>query len=291
MESPTLADILPPENLRALAEAWLREDAPSIDVGGALVGNRDVKATLFLKSSAVLAGRPFFEAIFHSLDCKVVWRPDYQEGAYRHVTTDKVSLATVSGPARRLLLGERPALNAFAECCSVATAARSAADVAARVEAWKGCVAGTRKTAPGLRLLQKYAMAVGGMDMHRMDLSGMVMVKDNHSFVSGGVGCAVRNARQLCGFSVKIDAECASVDDAFKAAEAGADVVMLDNFKVEEFVAAVRKFKKRFPNVLVEASGGITLETLEGYMVEGADVISFSVNRYAKAVDVSLKID
>ncbi|CDF40351.1 unnamed protein product [Chondrus crispus] len=289
---PHYEGLLPPSKLRALASSWLLEDAPSFDGGGFVVGDVTTTADIFLKSGAVLAGRAFVDAVFRELDCTVTWASWAVDGAELDAgagSERRLLLGSVRGAARKVLLGERVALNALAECCAVATAARAAARQK-RAAGWGGRVAGTRKTTPGFRLVQKFGMAAGGMDTHRMDLSGMVMLKDNHVRVAGGVGGAVRKARAVVGFSVKIDVECARVEEAFEAAAAGADVVMLDNFGAERFCEAARAVKEKFPAVLVEGSGGITMETLKGYMVEEADVVSFSINRYVKAVDVSMKV-
>lgn len=288
---PFYAGLLPPSKLRALASSWLLEDAPSFDGGGFVVGDVATTADIFLKSGAVLAGRAFVDAVFREVDCTVTWAPCAVDGAELSAGpgAERRLLGSVRGAARKVLLGERVALNALAECCAVATAARAAARQK-REAGWGGRVAGTRKTTPGFRLVQKFGMAAGGMDTHRMDLSGMVMLKDNHVRVAGGVAGAVRKARGVVGFSVKIDVECGNVEEAFEAGAAGADVVMLDNFGAERFREAARAVKEKFPGVLVEGSGGITMETLKGYMVEEADVVSFSINRYVKAVDVSMKV-
>lgn len=196
----------------------------------------------------------------------------------------------MSGPAHLLLHGERVALNAIAECSAVATAAHDAMQIA-RKGGWKGCLAATRKTAPGLRLVQKYGILVGGMDTHRMDLSAMVMIKDNHIMAAGGIDKAVRDVHRVAGFSCKIDVECSNVGDALEACQAGADIVMLDNFEASIVEEAAAEIKKKWPNVLVEVSGGITAETLPKFTSPLVDVISFSINRYARPVDMSLKID
>lgn len=129
------------------------------------------------------------------------------------------------------------------------------------------------------------------MDAHRMDLSSMVMLKDNHIKVCGGITEAVRQVREVVGFSLKVDVECADVEQALEAARAGADVVMLDNFGVERFVQGARTLKEEFgEGVLVEGSGGISARDVGEYMCEWADVLSFSVNRYVEAVDISLKV-
>lgn len=287
---PHLGHLLPPGKLRTLVSSWLSEDVPSLDGGGYVVGETPARADLLLKSPAVLAGRPFVDAVFKELECSVIWEPSASDGAkFVLGRGEKIRIATVTGPARLVLLGERVALNAFAECSAIASAARRASEVAEEL-GWEGSVAGTRKTTPGFRLVQKYGMVVGGMDTHRMDLSSMVMLKDNHIAVAGSIQHAVQKARDAVGFSVKIDVECRSVEEAKEAAGAGADVVMLDNFAPGTFKEAAVEVKREFPHVQVEGSGGITLETIKDYMLPQADVLSFSVNRYVQPVDMSLKI-
>lgn len=289
---PLFDDLLPPPQLHALTLTWLQEDTPAFDPAGYLIGTTPTTAHLLLKSPATLAGRPFVASILsHHLSCAIRWQPGTHDGT-THIpppNAPALQLATITGPARNLLLAERVVLNAYAECSAVATIARKVAHIA-RVKQWKGVVAGTRKTTPGFRLVQKYGMLVGGMDTHRINLSGMVMLKDNHVSLYNGIANAVRAVKAAVGFSVKIDVECADVLQAMEAAGAGADVVMLDNFAPARFVDAARQVKARFPGVLVEGSGGITLKTVAQYMCPHADVLSFSVNRYVTPVDMSIKV-
>ena len=154
----TFAAALPPF-YRDTVAAWLRDDCPSLDVGGLVVGDSETTATLWCKSSGVLAGKPFFDATFEELGCKVAWTVD--EGTAIDASKGKIAVATVTGPARRLLLGERTALNTLSRASGVASAARKCVEVA-RAIGWRGHVAGTRKTTPGFRVVEKYALLVGG---------------------------------------------------------------------------------------------------------------------------------
>lgn len=286
-----LQDLIPPTTLDALITAWLTEDTPTFDHGGHVVGDKQVRAILYQKTSPILlAGTHVFTSIFARLSCRVEWCAEATEGAFLHSTAPKTRLAVVTGAANRVLLGERVALNVLSEMCAIATAAHRAVAIAQQMH-WHGRVAGTRKTTPGFRLLQKYAMIAGGMDAHRMDLSSMVMLKDNHIRATGSITAAVQTARKSAGFSVKIDVECADVEQALEACRAGADVVMLDNFKSDEFASAAERVKDKFPGVVVEGSGGLSFDTLKDYMVPHADVLSFSVQRHAQIVDLSLKVE
>ncbi|CAN9510826.1 unnamed protein product [Ophioblennius macclurei] len=279
---------LPDHALTRLAQEWLAEDTPNLDPAGACVGSAQVTASLLCKSpGAVLAGSPFFTAVFTQVGCTVDWI--YQDGD--RIGPEAVTLtAVVRGPARCLLLGERPALNCLARASGIAT--RCAALMAvAKASGWHGEVAGTRKTTPGFRLVEKYAMLVGGASTHRHDLSGMVMLKDNHVWASGSITQAVHVARSVCGFSRKMEVECSSTEDGLEAAGAGADIVMLDNFLPQDLHAAARTLKERFPSVLVEASGGVTPENLASYLSPQVDLVSLGcITQGCPVSDFSLKV-
>ncbi|KAL4612816.1 hypothetical protein GN956_G22908 [Arapaima gigas] len=287
--APDLSFIIPPQTLRRLAQEWLAEDTPNFDPAGLCVGSREVRANLLCKTpGSVLAGCPFFTAVFTELGCSVEWL--HCEG--HTFGSDAVTkTAVVKGPARCVLLGERPALNCLARTSGIATGCRKLIALAKHA-GWTGQVAGTRKTTPGFRLAEKYAMLVGGVSTHRQDLSGMVMLKDNHIWASGSITQAVRSARSVCGFSSKIEVECGSKEEAAEAAAAGADVVMLDNFTPEGLHAAARSLKQEFPFVLVEGSGGLTPQTLPLYFSPHVDIISLGcITQGCPAVDFSLKIE
>ena len=288
MAAMDFACVMPPYLERTVAD-WLRDDCPSLDVGGLVVGDGVTTATLWCKSSGVLAGKPFFDATFAALgDCVVTWLVD--EGAAIDCAGGKVRAATVVGPARKLLLGERTALNALSRASGVASAAKRAVDVARSV-GWRGTVAGTRKTTPGFRVVEKYALLVGGAGTHRLDLSQMVMLKDNHVWAAGSITTAVTTAKRAAGFSAKIEVECRDVGEALEAAVAGADIVMLDNFDPADLKVAAKAVKAAHPHVLVEASGGITLDTMASYLSPDVDVVSQGALTQGYAcVDFSLKL-
>ena len=167
------------------------------------------------KSRCVLAGVPFFDAVFQQLGCTVEWLA--REG---DVVEPPARVAVVRGPCRRLLLGERTALNCLSRASGVATAARELVALV-RAAGWHGEVAGTRKTTPGFRLVEKYALLVGGASTHRMDLSAMVMLKDNHVWAAGSITAAVRQARAAAGFSTKIEVEARGLGEALEAVSRG----------------------------------------------------------------------
>ncbi|KAN0062009.1 nicotinate-nucleotide diphosphorylase (carboxylating) [Thecaphora frezii] len=300
-QTHSYAHLLPPSWKGKVAE-WLKEDCPSFDWGGYVVGEDQKRATLWCKSEGVLAGVPFFNEVFKQLDCTVKW--NYEEGA-NLTSADgkkiKVAVAEVRGPSRNILLGERVALNTLARCSGIATASRKFLEKA-RQAGFKGIVAGTRKTTPGFRDVEKYGMLVGGVDMHRYDLSSMVMLKDNHIWSTGSVTNAVKAARSVCGFSLRIDVEVQSHAEAVEAIKAGADVIMLDNLEGDELIACANKLKADLGaaqnaggyKFLLESSGGIDIDNVAqgGHVDNAIDIISTSsIHQSTKHVDFSLKID
>ena len=304
MSSPTasLAHLLPP-SWKSVICHWLAEDCPSFDYGGFVVGEAHRTAHLYAKSSGVLAGVPFFDAVFEALSssaskCTVQWH--FAEGADltppQGSNSGKVHVATVHGPARLLLLGERVALNTIARCSGIASASRNFLSLA-RDAGYHGIVAGTRKTTPGFRLVEKYAMLVGGVDAHRYDLSTMVMLKDNHIWSTGSIRSAVQRARAAAGFSLRIDVEVQNEEEARQAIDAGADVIMLDNLSGSALHDVAQRLKETYQNssakFLLESSGGIDLDNVRagGHLTNAIDIISTSsIHQSTKHVDFSLKI-
>jgi len=279
--------LLPP-SWETLVDTWLDEDIPSFDYGGYVVGEKLEKAVLLGKANGMLAGVPFFTRIFERLGCHVEWIK--HEGDHIDIVNGNVHVAYVTGPARKILLGERTALNIVSRCSGIATSAREAKRIADNA-GWTGVVAGTRKTTPGFRIFEKYSLLVGGVDTHRHDLSSMIMLKDNHITSCGNITNAVQRARQVGGFSLKIEVETSSQQDAEEACSAGADIVMLDNFKPDEVKVVARNVKEKFPNVLIEVSGGINHSTLENYFSPHIDILSTSLMiQSVKHIDFSLKI-
>lgn len=265
-----LADLLPP-SWKTSVTAWLAEDTPSMDYAGFVVGEAPRVATLWGKSAGVIAGRPFFDEVFTQCGCTVEWHAE--EGTELDLSANggKMRVATVRGPVRGILLGERVALNTLSRCSGIA---RSSRDLVGRVRAagYTGILAGTRKTTPGFRLVEKYGMLVGGADAHRMDLSSMIMLKDNHVWSRGSITDAVKAAKSVGGFSVKIEVEVQSEAEADEAIEAGADVVMLDNFTGDGVKIAARSLKERWQgkrHFLLEVSGGLTPDNVKPYVCNG----------------------
>ena len=253
------------------------------------MGDAPDTATLYGKAPGVLAGVPFFDEIFRQVGCTVEWH--LNEGdSFRPIC----KVATVRGPTRNLLLGERIGLNALARCSGIATKSARLLE-AARAVGYTGILAGTRKTTPGFRLVEKYGMLVGGIDMHRNDLSSMVMLKDNHIAAKGNITKAVEAACSVAGFSVKIEVEVASEVDADEAIAAGADIIMLDNFTSDGLKICAHSLKSKWQGkraFLLECSGGLTESNLAAYLTNDIDIFSTSsVHQSVQHVDFSLKID
>lgn len=182
---------------------WLKDDCPKTDVGGFVVGSKTESATLYCKSSTVLSGVPFANVVLDYYGLTVNWQ--FSEGTYLEVEgSGKVVVAVVSGEARKILLAERLCLNILSRASGVASAARRAVAIK-NAKGWHGYVAGTRKTTPGFGTVEKYSLLVGGASTHRLDLSQMVMLKDNHIWSAGNITNAVHKARLAAGFSAKIE--------------------------------------------------------------------------------------
>mmetsp|Transcript_10698 Transcript_10698/g.17448 ORF Transcript_10698/g.17448 Transcript_10698/m.17448 type:complete len:289 (-) Transcript_10698:92-958(-) len=284
------AHLLPPSFSEEVLR-WAKEDCPATDIGGFVVGEKEESATLYCKSSTVVAGVPFVNALLDHYGLTYDWK--VEEGQY--IDTDKaggkVIAATISGKCRCILLVERTCLNILSRASGVAAAARKARMIKDENN-WHGVIAGTRKITPGFKNVEKYALIVGGVATHRLDLSQMVMLKDNHIWSAGSITNAVKAARIAAGFTTKIEVECQNVNEALEAAAAGADIVMLDNFTPDSIEDAAKQVKVAYPHLIVEASGGITEATMHLYMSPSVDVISRgSLTQGYACADYSMKID
>ncbi|GES79423.1 nicotinate-nucleotide diphosphorylase [Rhizophagus clarus] len=250
---------------------WLNEDVPSFDYGGFVVGETQEVAILYGKSAGVVAGVPFFEEVFNQLECRVEW--NLKEGEEFEPIKE---VARVYGKACNILLGERTALNILARCSGIATRSRKCIKLKEKCD-FRGVIAGTRKTTPGFRIVEKYGMLVGGADTHRMDLSSMIMLKDNHIWSQGSIKKAIERARKIGGFSLKIEVECLNEQEANEAIEAGADIIMLDNMKGDYLKQTAKTLKQKWVGqrtFLIESSGGISEENIIEYFSPDIDILS-----------------
>ena len=266
-------------------EQWLREDVGHHDVTNQVPG--ETAGRLVAKERGVAAGLDAAAAVFAYLDVAVTERID--DGA---AVDPGDAVLRVAGPAREVLRGERVAVNVAGHASGVATKTRRAVAAAREVDD-DVRVAATRKTTPGLRGIEKRAVATAGGDTHRLDLSHAVMVKDNH-VAELGLERAVERFRDRVSFATKVEVEVEEPGDAPRAAAAGADVVLLDNMDPETTEEAVDLLAERAADlgreVLAEASGGITVETVPEYAATGVDVISLgSLTHSAAALDYSFR--
>lgn len=276
-----------PQSWKNILNEYLMYDIPKFDIGGFVVGEEIKTAKLLMKSEGVLCGVSFFEEIFNKLDCKVSW---IKEEGYICSSSDKIKIATVTGKVCNILQGERVALNILSRTSGIATQAKVLSNIK-KNNNWNGQIAGTRKTTPGFSLFEKYALLVGGCSTHRMDLSSMVMLKDNHIWSAGSITDCVKKAKIATGFSTKIEVECQNKEEAIEAAKAGADIVMLDNFNPILLKSDAKEIKQLFPNLIIEASGGITQDKIVSYFSNDVDVISMgNLTQGYNTVDFSLKI-
>jgi nicotinate-nucleotide pyrophosphorylase (carboxylating) len=200
-------------------------------------------------------------------------------------------IARLDGPAHMLLAGERVALNLLQRMSGIATLTHAFVKA---VEGTKAVIVDTRKTAPGLRLLDKYAVHVGGGHNHRFGLDDGIIIKDNHIALAGGIGRALRLAKKNASHLLKIEVEVSTVEQIAEAVAEGADVILLDNMSVEQVrdcVARIRELEPPGRQTLIEVSGNISLDNVRAYAEAGADLISVgALTHSVRAVDISLKL-
>lgn len=267
---------------------FLAEDIGRGDVTTSSTVDKGVRgAGRFLaKENLVVCGLEIAEAVFIHLDPEIPELESYaNEGD--EVEAGKV-FARMRGYADVLLVGERVALNLLQRMCGVATLTRQ---FVRAVEGTNASIVDTRKTTPGLRLLEKYAVTVGGGKNHRMGLDDGVLIKDNHIALSGGVKEAIALAKSKVGHLHKIEVEISNWAQLREAIDAGADIIMLDNQTPEEAAKLVTMARELNPNVLLEASGNMSLDTVRSYAEAGVDLISVGkLTHSARAVDISFKI-
>ena len=273
--------------IRSIGE-FLAEDIGRGDITTSATIPRDVRAAgrFLAKESIVLCGLDVTEAVFFNLD------PESSEIESQFADGDEIEEGTVfgtlKGHADVLLIGERVALNLIQRMSGIATLTRS---YVRAIEGTGATIIDTRKTTPGLRQLEKYAVTVGGGKNHRMGLDDGVLIKDNHIALAGGIAEAVRAAKAKYGHLHKIEIEIMNWAQLREAIDAGADIILLDNQTPEEAAKLVGMARGMNPNVLIEASGGMDLDRVRSYAEAGADLISVGrLTHSARAVDISFKI-
>ncbi len=272
--------------LHALVHSALDEDGAFNDLTtiATVVSDRRSRATLVARSAGVVCGVPLALEAFRALDPKVSIRVDREDGI-RVRAGDPVLFVT--GHARGLLSAERVALNYMQRLSGIATLTSRYVDA---VKGTNAKILDTRKTTPGWRALEKYAVRAGGGTNHRMDLSTGVLIKDNHlQALDGDVTKAVRRARELAPKGIKIEVECDSIEQVQRAADAGADIILLDNMSLPALAECVRVVNGR---AILEASGGVTLSTVRAIAEAGVDWISIgALTHSAPSMDLALDFD
>lgn len=279
--------IFPKEDALTMIRLALAEDVRSGDVTSAwtIPENQNQHARLIAKEDGVLAGLPVIELVFAELNANVNVTLHKQDG---DVVKKGDLIAELEGSTRDLLTGERTILNFIQQLSGVASVAHTFQKA---LEGGKTKVLDTRKTLPGFRTLQKYAVRVGGGSNHRMGLFDMVLVKDNHIAAAGGVLEALEVVRKNNTENLMVEMEVESLEDLKKLLNKGVDVIMLDNMSNEMMAEALKIIKESGDKVLVEGSGNMTLERAKEIATLGLDYISVgALTHSVRALDISMRI-
>ena len=264
----------------------LAEDVGPGDLTATLVADgQRAQARVIAREACILCGRPWFDEVFAQLDESITIDWQIEEGGRAEV--DQL-ICTVSGSAQSVLTGERTALNFLQLLSATATAAHAYVDAVTGTQA---IILDTRKTIPGLRLAQKYAVRVGGAQNHRIGLYDAILIKENHIASGGGIRNTLETAIGL-NQDVLVEIEVETIDQTREALEAGAHRLLLDNFSTDGLAAAVQLRNDIAPDITLEASGGITLDNIRAIAETGVDYISIgALTKDVTAVDLSMQFD
>jgi nicotinate-nucleotide pyrophosphorylase (carboxylating) len=271
----------------AYAADLLKEDLGRGDITTQAVvrGGLRGRGRFIAKEDFILCGLEIAEAVFSTLDSSIQLESRAYDG---DAIKAGVEFASIEGPAVVLLTGERTALNLLQRMSGVATLTRAFVE---RISGTEAKILDTRKTTPGLRLLEKYAVSIGGGFNHRFGLDDGVLIKDNHIALAGGVRRAIDFARRSVSHLMKIEVEVANRNQVQEAIAAHADVIMLDNMTPDQIRDCVQLIRAEAPHVIIEVSGGINLDRVRELAECGVDMISVgAITHSAVAVDISLKI-
>ena len=271
--------------LSSLLRDALLEDIRSGDVTTQAVVSPDASAVGYIRAKApgIVAGLEVASEVFRQLDPTLILTPRVLEG---HTVDATTILLEVSGPAASIVTAERVALNFLGHLSGIATLTRQFVD---RVEPYSAHIIDTRKTTPGLRYLEKYAVRMGGGRNHRFALDDGVLLKENHLRMGGGIRQCIERARSVTGHMLHIQVEVTTLEELEQALAAGADAVLLDNMALDTMEEAVRRVNRQIP---IEASGGMNLERVEAVAATGVDLISVGqLTHSAPALDVSLLLE
>ncbi|MCM3703931.1 carboxylating nicotinate-nucleotide diphosphorylase [Paenibacillus macerans] len=276
------------EGLIDAIRGWLREDVGSGDVTTAVTipPGHESKGIIHAKQDGVIAGMPVAQLVFEVVDPSLTFTAHVQDGQF---VAKGTILAAVEGSTHSILTGERLALNLLQRLSGIATRTKTFVDALGGLPAR---LVDTRKTTPGHRMLEKYAVRIGGGSNHRFGLYDAVMIKDNHIKGAGGIAQAVSRARAGIPHTMTIEVETESLEQVEEALQAGADIIMLDNMLPELMKEAVKRIKARAPHVKTEASGNVSLETIRGIAESGVDIISVGRLTYSfESLDISLDLN
>lgn len=276
------------ELIRKHIRLWLEEDIGTGDVTTltTIPLEHASKGIIHVKEDGIVCGLRIAQEVFAVVDASLRFETKVVEGSSVNKGT---ILAEVEGNTRSILLGERLSLNLMQRLSGIATKTREFVDA---LEGVPTRLVDTRKTTPGHRLLEKYAVRVGGGHNHRFGLYDAVMIKDNHIKGSGGITQAVQAARQQIPHTMKIEVEVENFDQLHEALAAGADIIMLDNMIPAKMQEAVTIIKSKAPHIVVEGSGSVTPQTIKAMAETGVDVISVGRLTYSvAALDISLDLN
>lgn len=272
-----------PENIAVQVKLSLAEDIGTGDLTADLIPVESLStATVICRDKATLSGIAWFNEVFRQIDSKVEIHWNFKDAD--EVAANKV-ICTLSGSARSLLSGERAALNFLQTLSATATQTRQFVD---KIKGTNARILDTRKTIPNLREAQKYAVLCGGGKNHRIGLYDMILIKENHIMAAGSITQAVAQARKLHP-NIKVEVETETLAEFREASNAGADIIMLDDFDLSTMREAV---KANAGKIKLEASGGVNLETVRGIAETGVDFISVGqITKDIAAVDLSMRFD
>jgi nicotinate-nucleotide pyrophosphorylase (carboxylating) len=285
-----LTAVLPPFLvLDQLLQSWLLEDigrgdrtTQSLFPSSSPIG----QAKWVVKEAGIIVGLPVAARVFQLLNSQVEFRPTVEEGQW--CDRNQV-IAEIKGPLDALLTGERVALNLTMRLSGIGTLTNKYVE---RIADLPAQLVDTRKTTPGLRILEKYATQVGGAVNHRMGLDDGVMIKDNHIAAAGGIGEAITQIRSRIPYPLSLEVETESLEQVEEALQHGADIIMLDNMPLEMMRRAAQKIRSTNDRIKIEASGNITLETIRAVAETGVDYISSSAPITRSTwLDLSMRLD
>jgi len=261
---------------------FLKEDVYPEDITSRIVSGEKARGVIFSKDEGILSGTVFIVPFLQFLGLKV---SESMKDGTEVKKGDRI--IALEGDAETLLSAERLALNLLGKLSGISTSTYQMVRIAREVNR-EIRIAGTRKTTPGLRIFEKYAIEIGGGDPHRFNLSDAILIKDNHLAIIGDVEEAIKRAKRIASFTKKIEIEVSNFSNAIKAYKAGADAILIDNLSPEEIIPIVRELKGK---IILEASGKITPENVKDYAKTGVDIISSGyITHSSRSLDFSMDV-